>query len=93
VTLPCKINLAKFWARATRDPRVERAIILQFLRDDHEHRWSRAELEVEISNIEPLDINDALARLDQNGIVQISGESVWASRAVRRLDELRLIAI
>jgi hypothetical protein len=74
-------------------PRIERAIILQFLRDDHGERWSRAELEVEISNVEPLDISDALARLDRDGIVQISGESVWASRAVRRLDELGLIAI
>ena len=75
------------------DPRIERAIILQFLRDDHGDRWSRAELEVEISNVEPLDISDALTSLDQDGIVQISGESVWASRAVRRLDELGLIAI
>jgi hypothetical protein len=75
------------------DPRVERAIILQFLRDDHGDRWSRAELDVEIFNVEPLDISDALARLDQDGIVQISGESVSASRAVRRLDELGLIAI
>jgi hypothetical protein len=75
------------------DPRVERVIILQFLRDDHGDRWSHAELEVEISNVEPLDISDALARLDQDGIVQISGESVSASRAVRRLDELGLIAI
>jgi len=75
------------------NPRVERAIILQFLRDDHEHRWSRAELEVEISNIDALDINDVLASLNQNGIVRISGESVWASHAVRRLDELGLIAI
>lgn len=74
-------------------PRIERAIILQFLRDDHGNRWSRAELEVEISNVEPLDISDALARLDPDGIVQISGESVSASRAVRRLDELGLIAI
>ncbi len=74
------------------DPQIERAIILQFLRDDHGDRWSRAELEVEISN-EPLDISDALARLDQDGIVQISGESLSASRAVRRLDELGLIAI
>jgi hypothetical protein len=75
------------------DPRIERAIILQFLRDDHEHRWSRAELEVEISSIEVLDISDALARLDQDGIVRISGESAWASRAIRRLDDLGLIAI
>jgi hypothetical protein len=75
------------------DPRIERANILQFLRDDHGERWSRAELEVEISNVEPLDIGNALARLDRDGIVQISGESVGASRAVRRLDELGLIAI
>jgi hypothetical protein len=75
------------------DPPIERVIILQFLRDDHGDRWSRAELEVEISNVEPLDISDALARLDQDRIVQISGESAWASRAVRRLDELGLIAI
>jgi hypothetical protein len=75
------------------DPRIERAIILQLLRDNHGDRWSRAELEVEISKVEPLDISDALARLDQDGIVQISGESVSASRAVRRLDELALIAI
>jgi hypothetical protein len=75
------------------DPRVERAIILQLLRDDHGDRWSRAELDVEISNVEPLDISDALARLDQEGIVQISGESVSVSLAVRRLDELGLIAI
>ena len=39
------------------DPRVERAIILQFRRDDHEHRWSRAELEVAISNVAALDID------------------------------------
>jgi hypothetical protein len=75
------------------DPRVERAIVLQFLRNDHEHRWSRAELEVEISNVEPLDIGDAVARLDHDGIVRVSGESVWATRAVRRLDELGLIAM
>ena len=75
------------------DPRIERAIILQFLRDDHGDRWSRAELEVELSNLAPLDISDALARLDHDGIVQISGESVSASRAVRRLDDLGLIAI
>jgi hypothetical protein len=66
---------------------------VQVLRDDHEHRWSRAELEIKISKVEPLDISDALARLDRDGIVCISGESVWASRAVRRLDELGLIAI
>jgi hypothetical protein len=75
------------------DPRLERAIVLQVLRDDHEHRWSRSELEVEMADIDPLDISDALARLEAHGIVCVTGESVRASRAVGRLDELGLIAV
>jgi len=75
------------------DPRVERAIVLQVLRDDHGHHWSRAELEVAISNVDPIEISEALTRLDANHVVCVSGESVWASRATRRLDELELIAI
>jgi hypothetical protein len=75
------------------DPRVERAIVLQVLRDDHDHRWSRSELETEIARVEPLDMSDALARLQESGIVCVSSKSVWASRATERLDELGLIAI
>jgi hypothetical protein len=75
------------------DRRLERAIILQVLRDDHEHRWSRSELELETADVEPLDISDALARLAADGIVRVAGESVWASRALGRLDDLGLIAI
>ena len=75
------------------DPRVERAIVLQVLRDDHDHRWSHSELEVEIAAVEPLAMSDALARLKDSRILCMSGEWVWASRAARRLDELGLIAI
>ncbi|HEY2140965.1 MAG TPA: hypothetical protein VGG98_02745 [Solirubrobacteraceae bacterium] len=75
------------------DPRVERTIVLQVLRDDRDERWSRTGLEVELAEIEPLDISDALARLHDSGIVCVSGESVWASRATERLDELGLISI
>jgi hypothetical protein len=75
------------------DLRVERAIVLQVLRDDHGHHWSRAELEVAISNVDPIEISKALARLDAIHLVCVSGESVWASRAARRLDELELIGI
>jgi hypothetical protein len=75
------------------DPRVERAIVLQVLRDDHDHRWSRSELEIEIANVEPLNMSGALTRLKDSRILCVCGESVWASRAARRLDELGLIAI
>jgi hypothetical protein len=72
---------------------AERAIVLQLLRDDHPHRWSRAELEREISTIEPLDISDALAQLSAAGVVALEGEQVRASGCARHLDALNLICI
>ncbi len=75
------------------DRLVEKAIILQLLRDDHDERWSRAELEVEMVPIGPLAISDALARLEAEGVVHLSGEEVSASRATKRLDDLELISI
>jgi DNA-binding HxlR family transcriptional regulator len=72
---------------------AERAIVLQLLRDDHEQRWVRLELAQEISDIEPQAIDEALARLERDGLLCREGDSVWASRAARRLDELELIGI
>ena len=42
--LPCKIKLSRSPATATAS--LERAIVSQTLRDDHDKRWSRAELAV-----------------------------------------------
>ncbi len=76
------------------DPRmVERAIVLQLLREDHEERWTRAELTREIPEFEPSTLDEALARLDREGVLHREQSSVWASRAARRLDELELISI
>ncbi len=72
---------------------VERAIVLQVLRDDHEERWSRAELARELRDFQPPVLEAALARLELEGILHREGEQVWASRASRRLDELELISI
>jgi DNA-binding HxlR family transcriptional regulator len=72
---------------------AERAIVLQVLRDDHDERWSRAELEREIYDIEPLALGDALERLRQEGVVHLSGEQVWASRCALRLDALGMVSI
>jgi hypothetical protein len=63
----------------TDEERIERAIVLQVLRDDHDERWARAELELEISDFPPLAVNEALARLDAEGVV-----SSMASRCGRR---------
>ena len=72
---------------------VERAIVLQLLRDDHEQRWTRAELTREIPDFEPAMLDEALTRLDREGVLHRQESSVWASRAARRLDELELISI
>jgi DNA-binding HxlR family transcriptional regulator len=61
------------------DPRmVERAIVLQLLRDDHEQRWTRAELTREIPDFEPAILDEALARLDREGVLHREESSVWA---------------
>jgi DNA-binding HxlR family transcriptional regulator len=72
---------------------VERTIVLQILRDDHEERWLRAELAAEISDFEPAVLDEALASLERDGVLHREGASVWATRAARRLDELELISI
>jgi DNA-binding HxlR family transcriptional regulator len=72
---------------------VERAIVLQLLRDDHQQRWTCAELTREIPDIEPSVLDEGLARLEREGVLHRKESSVWASRAARRLDELGLISI
>ncbi len=72
---------------------VERAVVLQILRDDHEERWARSELAQEIPDFEPAILDEALARLEREGVLHRDESSAWASRAARRLDELELISI
>jgi hypothetical protein len=72
---------------------VERAIVLQVLRDDHPERWTRAELEAEIFDFPPVIVNEALVRLEAEGVVILDGENVEASRCARRMDALELVAI
>ncbi len=72
---------------------AERAIVLQVLRDDHDERWSRVELEREIYDIEPPALGDALERLRREGVVHLSGQQVWASRCALHLDALGMVSI
>jgi DNA-binding HxlR family transcriptional regulator len=72
---------------------VERAIVLQVLRDDHEERWTRAELAREIPDFEPAVLDEALVRLEHDGVLHRAGTSMSAAPAARRLDELELISI
>lgn len=68
-------------------------VMLQVLREDHEARWSRAELEREIYDIAPLEISDTLERLRREGLVHVEGELVLAVRAARHLEDLGMFSI
>ncbi len=72
---------------------AERAIVLQVLRDDHDERWSRADLEVELHDVEAQAVTDALESLRQAGVLHLSGDLVWASRCARRLSDLGMVSI
>jgi len=73
--------------------RVERAIVLQLLRDDHDERWSGAELEAEVNDVEPSVLRSAIADLEHQGVVVAQGEHILASRCARHLDELGLVGV
>jgi DNA-binding GntR family transcriptional regulator len=86
------MNIESKGSRAADSMGLERAIILQLLRDDHEQRWSREQLMAELGSDREI-LEETLKRLAQEGVLGISEEAVWASSAVRRMDELELIGI
>lgn len=74
------------------EERLERAIVLLLLSDDHRQAWSPEHLAAELE-ADPPTLGRALDRLTQAGVVEFAGAAVRASRATRRLDELGLIGI
>jgi signal transduction histidine kinase len=83
--------------RAADDTGLERAIVLQLLRDDRERMWSRAQLERELeadrAEVGREAVAQALRRLQGEGVLGATEESAWASNATRALDELGLISV
>lgn len=84
-------------SRAAEGTSLERAIVLQLLRDDRERIWSRAQLRAELeadqSELGREAVEEALGRLEGEGVLDMSAEAAWAAKAVRRLDELGLISV
>jgi hypothetical protein len=72
---------------------VQRAVLALVLRVDRPGRWSRAQLEREIADAEPAQVNNAIAVLEHNGVVEVRGEAVCASRCARYLDCLEGVSI
>ena len=78
--------------RAVTGARLERAIVLQLLRDDREQEWSTPQLAVEM-DVEAPALEHALRSLERAGVLCLGQEAVRASRTTRRLDELGLIGV
>jgi hypothetical protein len=74
------------------EPSLERAIVLQLLRDDHGLTWSHEELGEALA-ADPDALERAVRRLGADGVLCHCGERVSAGRAARRLDDLGLIAV
>jgi hypothetical protein len=73
------------------DTDTEHLLVLQTL--EQPGARSRAELEGALSDIAPLAISDALTALEAEDVIVTGCEQVWASRCVRHLDQLGLIAL
>ena len=72
---------------------IERAIVLQVLRDDHHERWIRKELKRELRDVKGRSIDKALGGLEEEGVVELDGEYVWPSRCAQYLNALRMVSI
>jgi len=84
-------NGGKRW---TSDPWiVERAIILQVLRNDSDERWSRRKLQTEITDVEPRALRDALRRLERHGVLVRCDDDYVASRCAFHMDAVGMISI
>jgi hypothetical protein len=74
--------------------KIKRALVLQVLRDDHPQRWTRAELERELSDLPREGVEAAIEDLAADGVVRIADdEAVRASLCARTLDALGLVSI
>ena len=73
---------------------AQRAIVLQVLRDDHPERWTRAELERQLSDFLPEEVEAAIKDLAAEGVLAVGDdETVSASLCARALDALELVSI
>lgn len=73
--------------------RLERAVVLSLLRDDHPERWTRSELARE-AGIDQLVFRGVLASLVVEGVAVLDrNDVVVASRCAQHLGRLALVAV
>ncbi len=72
---------------------TQRIVVLQLLRDDHDPKWTRAELDQALYDVDPGAITVAVERLQEQGVVQADGQRLAASPCAWHLDALSFISI
>lgn len=72
---------------------IQRAVVLQLLRDDRPHRWTRKKLKREISDVKGRAIDKALEYLGSEDVVHLEDKEVWASLCAQHLDELGMVSL
>jgi hypothetical protein len=72
---------------------MQRAIVLQLLRDDHDPLWTREELEGEISDFNTRVFTTALERLVAEDCVVLDSKGARATTPLRHLDTLELVGV
>jgi hypothetical protein len=58
------------------DRRLERAVVLEILRDDHDMVWSLGDLEHELGGPDTVAIGKAVDRLNADGVLELSGATI-----------------
>jgi hypothetical protein len=79
-------------AGADEHRRLERAIVLELLCEDHDERWPREELAASL-RADRSTLDAAVERLSDEGVLLLDGEVVLASPCARRIDALNLIGV
>jgi hypothetical protein len=72
--------------------RLERAIVLELLSEDHDERWPREELAASL-RADRSTLDAAVERLRVEGVLLLDGEDALASPCARRIDALELIGV
>jgi hypothetical protein len=73
--------------------KLERAIVLLLLSDNHGARCSRAELSAGLGDVEPSALTAALGHLQERGVVGVESDTILALPCAHLLDELGLIGV
>jgi hypothetical protein len=72
---------------------VQRGILSRLLSKHHKFTWARAEIELDLRPQPAIVVNEALERMCQKGVIEMTSEEVWPSESTLHLDELETLVV